>query len=167
MVGVRSELRGVVRAGFRRRPCRRTTPSKAPLFLEGGGRCWCSRGWSCLAGSILLDPLRASAAHPRGTSSRRLSGGQDSDLRAAAKGLSSPTEGFHPPFPISTSEREISLLLSSNSSFRYKGCCFRYLWGTHRSHPARTNHLSCSNFAVPPVGIEPTTFGLKVRCSAS
>src|ERR1035438_9869528 len=35
LVGVRSELRGVIRAGFRRRPCRRATPSKAPLFPRG------------------------------------------------------------------------------------------------------------------------------------
>ena len=35
LVGVRSELRGVIRAGFRRRPCRRATPSRAPLFPRG------------------------------------------------------------------------------------------------------------------------------------
>jgi len=36
LVGVRSELRSGLRAGFRRRPCRRATPSKAPLFPRGG-----------------------------------------------------------------------------------------------------------------------------------
>ncbi len=50
LVGVRSELRGVVRAGFRRRPCRRATPSKAPLFPRGaggsGGRDGAHRLWA-------------------------------------------------------------------------------------------------------------------------
>jgi hypothetical protein len=70
LVGVRSELRGVVRAGFRRRPCRRATPSKAPLFPRGA---WArSVLWRSLI-SCWLDSARsgervhdASRRHERG-----------------------------------------------------------------------------------------------------
>ena len=46
----------------------------------------------------------------------------------------------------------------------------RDIFGTYfarRSEAGRPDRAICSAFPMPPVGIEPTTFGLKVRCSAS
>ena len=63
-MGVRSELRGVICAGFRRRPCRRATPSKRPSSPGERGRVRCLGGRAFLAGSILLDSLCLRATHP-------------------------------------------------------------------------------------------------------
>src|SRR5450755_739504 len=41
-------------------------PQKRPSSPEGGRRGWWSAGWSCLVGSIVLDPLGAGASHPGG-----------------------------------------------------------------------------------------------------
>jgi hypothetical protein len=73
LVGVRSELRGGLRAGFRWRPCRRATPSSAPLPLEEARRDRCSAWCSSLVGSILLDPLgvRSLEAGDAGAADRR------------------------------------------------------------------------------------------------
>jgi hypothetical protein len=51
-------------------------PQKRPSSPEGDGRGRCQGAWSSLARSILVDPLIAGAAHPRGAST--------TDLRAAA-----------------------------------------------------------------------------------
>ena len=69
-MSVRSELRGGLHAGFRRRSlCRRGDPLKsAPLPQGEPGAFGVSGAWSCLAGLILLDPLGAGALEPGGAS---------------------------------------------------------------------------------------------------